>query len=121
MHTYTYSAVSNLCYLNYECCTAVFNATFTFTGLCSYFVCFQSELAGMKEIRGSLEARVVELTRHSEELHSDNCRMAELLGTSEGETQEVANVMEKLTQERENLITQCQEHKQAGEALYYYC
>ncbi len=68
----------------------------------------------MEEIRGSLEARIVELTRHSDELHSDNSRMAELLVTSEGETQEVANVMERLTQERKNLLRQCQEHKQAG-------
>lgn len=75
----------------------------------------QSKLTDLEEVRTALEARVSELTKHSEELHSDNQHMAELLASSEGETQKVANVIERLTQERKNLLRQCQEHKQAGE------
>ena len=80
---------------------------------------FKNELAGMEESRGSLEVRISELTRQSEELHSDNRRMAELLVTSEGENREVADVMERLTQERKDLLRQCQEHRQTG--VQYVC
>lgn len=68
----------------------------------------------MEESRGSLEVRISELTRQSEEIRSDNRRMAELLVTSEGESREVADMMERLTQERKDLLRQCQEHKQTG-------
>ncbi len=72
-------------------------------------------MSGLTESRDAQEARIAELVRHSEELHSDNRRMAELLATSEGETQEVANVIERLTQEKKELLKQCQDLKKNGE------
>lgn len=68
----------------------------------------------MRDSRSVLEARVSGLQRESDELHSDNRRMAEMLATSEGESREVADMIERLTEEKKALQRQCLEYREKG-------
>ena len=68
----------------------------------------------VKDSRSVLESQVSELQRESDELHSDNRRMAEMLATSEGESREVADMIERLSEEKVALQRQCVEHREKG-------
>ena len=46
---------------------------------------------------------------------SDNRRMAEMLSTSEGDTREVADMLERLSEERKDLQRQCRQLRDKGE------
>lgn len=64
-----------------------------------------------KEVRVGL--KVLESERG--ELLEDNQRMANLLADSEGDRKEVANVLERLSEERKNFQRQCKQFKEKGE------
>lgn len=66
------------------------------------------------EDKQELEDRIRQLERGREELLSDNRRMAEMLATSEGDTKEVAEMLERLTEERKQLQRQCHQLRQSG-------
>lgn len=55
------------------------------------------------------------LESEREELLRDNQRMANLLADSEGDRKEVANVLERLAEERRNFQRQCKQFKDKGE------
>ncbi len=55
-----------------------------------------------------------QLERKREELFADNRRMAEMLATSEGESREVADMLERLAGERKQLQRQCQQLRENG-------
>lgn len=75
---------------------------------------FQAERDGLMEEKESLDTRVAQLEKGKEELLRDNRRMAEMLATSEGDSQEVADMLERLSQERRQLRRQCQQLRENG-------
>ena len=66
------------------------------------------------EEKESLDTRVAQLEKERGELLRDNRRMAEMLATSEGDSREVADMLERLSQERRQLRRQCQQLRENG-------
>lgn len=66
------------------------------------------------EAKRAVQAEVRQLEQKREELFSDNRRMAEMLATSEGESREVADMLERLATERKQLQRQCQQLRENG-------
>ena len=72
-------------------------------------------------MNGSMEkmkSKLLELEREKGELVSDNQRMAEMLATSEGDSVQVTQVIERLTEERRSLLRQCQQLRDNGSSPY---
>ena len=61
-----------------------------------------------------LKSLLNQLENEKGELLTDNKRMAEMLSTSEGDSQEFTQVLERLTEERKSLQRQCQQLKENG-------
>lgn len=78
------------------------------------FYFHQAERDGLMEEKESLDTQVAQLEKGKEELLRDNRRMAEMLATSEGDSQEVADMLERLSQERRQLRRQCQQLRENG-------
>ena len=65
-----------------------------------------------------LKSQLLALEKERGELLSDNQRMAEMLATSEGDSVQVTQVIERLTEERRSLLRQCQQLRDNGTTLY---
>ncbi len=74
----------------------------------------QAERDQLTEARTSMMQEVQQLKQKKEELFSDNRRMAEMLAASEGESREVADMLERLARERKQLQRQCQQLRENG-------
>ena len=81
---------------------------------------FQAERDGIVEERVELDEQVKGLEGKREELLADNRRMAEMLVTSEGDTREVADMMERLADERKQLQRQCHQFRENGTCVGSY-
>ena len=65
-----------------------------------------------EEVRQGL--KVLQMER--DELLEDNQRMASMLASSEGDRKEVANVLDRLAEERKNFQRQCKQFRDKGES-----
>ena len=65
-----------------------------------------------------MKSQLLELDKERGELLSDNQRMAEMLATSEGDSAQVTQVIERLTEERRSLLRQCQQLRDNGTTSY---
>ena len=65
-----------------------------------------------------LKSQLLELEKERGELLSDNQRMAGMLATSEGDSVQVTQVIERLTEERRSLLRQCQQLRDNGTTPY---
>ena len=74
----------------------------------------QAEQARLTREKASIEQELDQLERKKEELFMDNRRMAEMLATSEGESREVADMLERLAGDKKQLQRQCQQLRESG-------
>ena len=72
-------------------------------------------MEGLVEEKESLSSQLVELRRAREELTTDNRRLAEILVTTEAESEEAAAMLENLTRERRELRKQSLQLRESGE------
>ena len=69
------------------------------------------------ELTSSIEkmnSQLRQLEKEKSELLTDNQRMAEILSSSEGDSQKVTEILERLTEERRSLQRECQQLKENG-------
>lgn len=76
---------------------------------------WQVKTEGLVEEKESIASQVAELQKTREELLTDNRRLAEIVMTMEGESEEAAGMLETLTKERQELRKQCLQLRESGE------
>ena len=74
----------------------------------------ESERASLESERRSLEVHGEHLEKERDELMADNRKMAELLAAGEGESREVADMVERLAEDRKQLQRQCTQLRLKG-------
>ena len=62
-------------------------------------------------------SQTTELCRVRDELTADNRRLAEMLATMEGDSEEAAGMLERLTKERRELKRQCVQLRKSGKGV----
>ena len=75
----------------------------------------QAKAEGLAEEKEGVTSQLKELQKTREELTTDNRRLAEIVMTMEGESEEAAAMLEMLTRERRALRTQCAQLRESGE------
>ena len=75
----------------------------------------QLKAADLREEREGFLPQLEELRKVREELMADNRRLAEMLVSTEGESEEAARVLENLTRERKELKSRCLQLQERGE------
>lgn len=81
----------------------------------------QEERAQLGSSVERLKSQLNQLESEKGELLTDNRRMAEMLSTSEGDSREFTQVLERLTEERKSLQRQCLLLKDNGKSPELYC
>lgn len=66
-----------------------------------------------------MEKDLQRIVSEKAELLEDNQRMAKLLANSEGDRKEVADLLERLSEERKKFQRQCELFKDQGESVVY--
>ena len=75
---------------------------------------FQEENAKLNGSVEKMKSQLLAVEGEKRELLTDNQRMAEMLATSEGDSAQVSEVIERLTEERRSLLRQCQQLRDNG-------